>query len=82
MKAEQFDVLVTLMRGSPESAANIAARLVLVDGWSQADAHRETGATRQTISDYVKKYNDAFKTVSDAWAPKKRAPKVTPATTE
>jgi hypothetical protein len=77
MKAEQFDVLITLMRGSPESAANIAARLVLVEGWSQADAHRKTGATRQTISDYAKKYNDAFKLVTEAWAPKKRAPKAT-----
>ncbi|MFA4834442.1 MAG: hypothetical protein WC749_00020 [Dehalococcoidia bacterium] len=82
MKNEQFDVLVKLMRGNPESAANKAARRVLVDRWTQADAHHETQATRQTVSDAVKKYTEAFDMVSEAWAPKKRAPKSAPAVTE
>jgi quinol monooxygenase YgiN len=82
MKAEQFDVLVKLMRGNPESAANKAARLVLVDRWTQAAAHHETQATRQTVSDAVKKYTEAFDKVSEAWAPKKRAPKPTSAATD
>lgn len=82
MKNEQFDVLVKLMRGNPETPANRAARLVLVDGWTRADAHRETKATRQTVFDAVKKYDDAFKLVNEAWAPKKRASKPAPAPTE
>lgn len=75
MKEEQFDVLVKLMRGNPESPANKAARRVLVDRWTQAAAHHETMATRQTISDAIKRYTEAFEMVSAAWAPKKRAPK-------
>ena len=82
MKNDQFDVLVKLMRGNPESPANRAARHVLVDGWTQAAAHHETEATRQTVSDAVKKYTEAFEMVSAAWAPKKRAPKPDPAATE
>lgn len=82
MKEEQFDVLVKLMRGNPESAANKAARHVLVDRWTQAAAHHETQATRQTVSDAVKKYTAAFDMVSAAWAPKKRSLKPNSAPTE
>jgi len=82
MKEEQFDVLVKLMRGNPESPANKAARHVLVDGWTQAAAHHETEASRQTISDAVKKYTEAFDKVSEAWAPKKRTSKPAAAPTE
>lgn len=53
MKGAVYDALVKLMRGSPQSAANRAARRVLVDGITQADAVRETGATRSTVSDAV-----------------------------
>lgn len=59
MTGEQYDALVRLMRGSPESAANKAARRVLVDGIGQAEAVRETGATRSTVSDAVGRYQDA-----------------------
>lgn len=80
MKEEQFDILVKLMRGKPESPTNRAARLVLVYGWTQAAAHHETDATRQSINDAVKKYKAAFNDVSEAWAPKKRATKPVPDT--
>jgi hypothetical protein len=82
MKEEQFDVLVKLMRGNPETPTNKAARRVLVNGWTQAAAHHETQASRQSVNDAVKKYTDAFDMVSEAWAPKKRAPKPAPAPTE
>lgn len=59
MKNEQFDALVKLMRGKPDSAANQAARAVLVDGMTQADAMRQFNATRSTISDAVKRYSEA-----------------------
>lgn len=46
---DQYDALVKLMRGKPDTAASKAARLVIVDGLSGADAARETGATRSTV---------------------------------
>lgn len=63
----QFDVLVTLLRGQPDSAANIAARLVLVEGQSQAEAVRFTGATRSTVADAVKRYRDANNLIRSAF---------------
>lgn len=71
MKGSQFDVLVKLMRGSPESAANRAARRVLVDGITQAEAMRETGVTRSTVGDAVVRYRDAYQEICDAFDVKK-----------
>lgn len=59
MKGEQYDALVKLMRGDLASAGNRAARRVLVDGLIQADAMRETGATRAAVSNAVRRYTDA-----------------------
>ncbi|MNG33612.1 hypothetical protein D3C84_1199040 [compost metagenome] len=59
MKGEQYDALVKLMRGDVESAGNRAARRVLVDGVGQADAVRETGASRSTVSITVRRYAEA-----------------------
>lgn len=60
MTSEQFVVLVKLMRGQLDSAANKSARRVLVDGISQADAMRETGASRSTVSLTVQRYLEAY----------------------
>lgn len=59
MKGEQYDALVKLMRGIPDSPANRAARRVLVDGISQAEAKQETSVTRATISNAVRRYKEA-----------------------
>lgn len=61
MTADQFEALVKLMRGDPESAGNRAAKLVLVlvEGLKQADAMRATGATRATISNAVRRYSES-----------------------
>lgn len=59
MTGKQYDALVKLMRGKPESPACRAARRVLVDGISQAEAVRETGVTRGTVSKAVRSYADA-----------------------
>lgn len=67
MKGAVYDALVKLMRGSPESAANRAARRVLVDGITQAEAVRETGSTRSTVSDAVARYQDADRSMRDAY---------------
>lgn len=57
--SEQYDALVKLMRGDAESAGNRAARRVLVDGITQAEAMRETGATRSAVSNAVGRYTEA-----------------------
>lgn len=67
MTSIEFDALVKLMRGSPGSPANIAARRVLVDGISQGDAMRETGVKRPTVSVAVKRYSDADMLIREAY---------------
>lgn len=69
IKAAQFDVLVKLLRGTADSAANRAARSVLVDGVSQPDAVRATGATRSTVHDAVRRYEDADALIRAAYRP-------------
>tara|TARA_R110001592_G_scaffold47952_4_gene151520 strand:+ start:2749 stop:2964 length:216 start_codon:yes stop_codon:yes gene_type:complete len=59
MTTEQFEALVKLMRGDPESSSNQAAKRVLVDGISQADAMRETGSKRNAVSNAVSRYRKA-----------------------
>ncbi|NDP49496.1 MAG: hypothetical protein GZ085_14130 [Sulfuriferula multivorans] len=66
---EQYDALVKLMRGSPESPANRAARRVLVDGATQAEARRETGASRSTVSITVQRYTEADQSMRSVYAP-------------
>ena len=68
MTGDQYDALVKLMRGTPESPANRAARRVLVDGITQADAMRETGVTRATVIHAVKRYADADVLIRDVYA--------------
>lgn len=59
MTNEQFDALVKLMRGGPETSANRAARLILVEGKSPPAAGLETGATRGVVHNTAKRYSDA-----------------------
>ncbi len=67
MREREFYALVKLKQGDPKSAANRAAKRVLVDGISQAEAVRETGATRSTVCDAVKRWADADALVRDAY---------------
>lgn len=71
MTGEQYDALVQLMRGDRASAGNRAARRVLVDGLSQAEAMRETEATRATVSNAVRRYKAADKLMQSAYSNKK-----------
>lgn len=64
---DQFQALTKLMRGEPDSAANRAARMVLVEGLSQADAGRATDVQRSTVSQAVKRYSDAHDLIVDAY---------------
>lgn len=70
---EQFDVLVKLMRGTPDSPANRSARRVLVDGITQADAMREEGVKRATVNGAVRRYAAADAAVRLAYLKKKPA---------
>lgn len=67
MTGEQYDALVKLMRGTAESNANRAARLVLVDGLSQAEAMRKTGASRSTVHLTVKRYTEAYELIREVF---------------
>jgi len=60
MSNDQYSALVKLMRGKSESPACVSARRVLVDGISQAEAMRETGASRSTVHLTVKRYSEAY----------------------
>ena len=71
MTDEQFDVLTHLLRGTPESPANRAARAVLVEGVAKADAARETGATRSTVHDAVKRYSEVDEMIRHAYLPER-----------
>lgn len=70
MSGEQYDALVKLMRGDSESAGNRAARRVLVDGKAQAEAVRETGASRSTVHLTVKRYSQAYELIREVFAAK------------
>lgn len=61
MTGPQFDALVKLKRGKPESPGNRAARLVLVNGVSAPDAVRATGASRSTVYKAVDSYWESHK---------------------
>ena len=65
----QFDALVKLKRGDLNSPGNRAARRVLVDGVSQAEAMRETGASRSTVHLTVKRYAEAYELMREVFAP-------------
>jgi transposase len=73
MTNDEFECVTRLKRGDLNSPANRAARLVLVDGLSQADAMRKTGATRSTVCDAVRRYLDADVDIRDAYRIKRRA---------
>ena len=67
MREQEFDALVKLKQGDLKSPANRAARRVLVNGISQAEAMRETGATRSTVCDAVKRWSDADVLIREAY---------------
>lgn len=54
MTGDQFDVLAQLTRA--REPARSAARRVLVDGLSQADAAREHGMTPSALGNAVRRY--------------------------
>lgn len=66
---KQFDTMVKLMRGKPETATNIAARQVLVHGIKQVAARLEqdAGVTRGAVSNAVRRYKKADKMIRDAY---------------
>lgn len=66
---KQFDVMVKLMRGKPETATNIAARQVLVHGIKQVAARLEqkSSVTRGAVSNAVRRYQRADKLIREAY---------------
>lgn len=68
MTSEQFDVLVKLMRGDPDSAANKAARAVLVHGISPREARETFALAKTTVSQAVTRYAKAYDSVIAAFS--------------
>lgn len=67
MSVEQYMALVKLMRGKPESAANQAARRVLIDGVSQISVANEFGLKASTVSRAVRRYAEAHALIMSAY---------------
>jgi DNA-directed RNA polymerase specialized sigma24 family protein len=67
MTEAQFDVLTKLMRGRADSAANLAARAVLVEGVTPAEAAQVLGLTRMHVWNAVRRYRDAHEAVLAAY---------------
>lgn len=76
MTPAEYDALVKLMRGSPESRANRTARLTLVNGMTQADAIRETGASRSAGNDAVARIKKADRLIKSAYVMKPESERV------
>lgn len=66
---EQFDVLARLTRA--REPARSAAKRVLVDGVSQADAAREYGMTPSALGNAVRRYREFDALVRQAYKAKK-----------
>ena len=66
MTSEQFDALVVLM-GQPDSKSAAAARLVLVEGLSSAEAARRVGITTQGANQAVQRCPLIRASTSRAW---------------
>lgn len=63
MTAEQLETLVKLMRGDMSSVAVRSAKLVLVDGLSQAEVAKKLGVRASAINNGVKRYKEANKEI-------------------
>lgn len=66
---EQFDVLARLTRA--REPARLAARRVLVDGISQADAAREYGMSASALGNSVRRYREFDALVRAAYTPRR-----------
>lgn len=69
INADQFDVITQLLRGDRFSAANRAARAVLIEGMKQVDAVRTFHVTRSTVCDAVRRYRNADMKIRRAYVP-------------
>lgn len=67
---EQFDALARLTRA--REPARTAARRVLVDGISQAEAAREQGMSTSALGNSVRRYREFDAQVRDAYKVKRK----------
>lgn len=70
MKAAQFDAIAVLI--SSREPTKSAARRVLVDGISQAEAAREFSISPQTVNRTVRRFNDADELIQTAYSVKRK----------
>lgn len=69
MKAAQFDAIAVLI--SSREPTKSAARRVLVDGITPADAAREFGLLPQSVSNTLRRFRSAEETILTAYAPRR-----------
>lgn len=67
LSEQQFNTLIKLVCGDHGALGNLAARRVLVDGHSQEDAMRETGAAHSAVSISVRRCLDAHRLIREAY---------------
>lgn len=71
MNSKQFTVLTILLR--MRSDTRTAARAVIIDGATQADAAREMGMSPQSVGAAVRRLKTSHMMVKDAYQPGKVA---------
>lgn len=69
MTPEQFDAIQKLIRGKPDSAATVAARLVLVEGKTLQQASTASGASNSGTWNAVRRYEDAYELITTHFGP-------------
>ena len=67
MTLEQLELLVKFLRGDMNSLAVKSAKLVLVDGLSQADTARLLGTKANTVNNGVQRYSKANEEVKKVY---------------
>lgn len=71
MTGEQFDALARLTRA--REPAKTAARRVLVEGVSQADAAREQGMSASALGNSVRRYREFDALIREAYRVNRKA---------
>lgn len=67
MTPEQFDVIAWL-KSSEGGPAERAARLVLLEGITNAEAARQTGIKPPSVTRSVRRYREAWELIEGAWS--------------
>lgn len=68
MTNEQFELIVKLIRGTPDSPATKAARMVLVEGIKQKEASDLSGSSPSNVKDAVVRYKQIHEQILNTYS--------------